>query len=467
MKRLVIILILVYVAVFSYLSIRRHNAFYSSYDLANMDQATWTTIFSNKPFSVTGKEGLVSRLNFHSDFILVLLSPFYLIWNDVGMLLILQSVVIGLGALAVYKISQKVLKRDWLAFLLALVYLLNPGLEWTNMYDFHGVSMAMTFLLFMVYYALEKKWWWYLIFSVLAMLTKEQVPLMVSTIGIFVFFFRNKKIGLITFLSGFLVFGLLVFIVIPSFSETGSHWAWDWFGKRENDGLDTSILEYVKNITLSDDALNYYYMLLRPFGFLPIFGIPMVLISSPDLVINLLSYQAQMRGITMHYDSGMVVGIILSLILAFWLIDKVLKKIFPKLTLLGLVLVSVWLLYWAVKTNYYYSPLPTTPSVWRWMYQVTEVETEFKQVLKRIPPKASTASSSEIRPHLTHRLESYNLPNGLDSDYIAMTSRNRIVGDNFEKGFETSLIEKLNQDENYQQIYQKGDYYLFRRVSEN
>ena len=169
----------------------------------------------------------------------------------------------------------------------------------------------------------------------------------------------------------------------------------------------------------------------------------------------------------MHYDSGMVVGVILSLILAFWLIEKILKKIFPKLTLLGLVLVSVWLLYWSVKTNYYYSPLPTTPSVWRWMYQVTEVETEFKEVLKRIPKKASTTSSSEIRPHLTHRLESYNLPNGLDSDYIAMTSRNRIVGDNFEKGFETSLIEKLNQDENYQQIYQKGDYYLFRRVSEN
>lgn len=463
MKKLVIILIVVYVAVFSYLSIRRHNAFYSSYDLANMDQATWTTIFSNKPFSVTGNQSLVSRLNFHSDFILVLLSPFYLIWNDVGMLLILQSIVIGLGALAVFKISEKVLKRDWLAFLLALVYLLNPGLEWTNMYDFHGVSMAMTFLLFMVYCAMEKKWWWYLIFGILAMLTKEQVPLMVSMIGIFVFFFRNKKIGFFTFFSGFLIFGWLVFIVIPSFSETGSHWAWDWFGKRENDGLETSILEYIKNITLSDDARNYYFMLLRPFGFLPILGIPMVLISLPDLVINLLSHQAQMRSITMHYDSGMMVGIILSLILAFWLIEKVLNKFLPKMAKFGIVVVSVWLIYWSVKTNYYYSPLPTTPSVWKWMYQVTEVETEFNEVLKRIPTEVSTASSSEIRPHLTHRLESYNLPNGLESDYIAMTLRNRIVGDNHVKDFESNLINELNNDERYQLIFQKGDYYLFRR----
>jgi len=463
MKRLVFILIFIYVAVFSYLSIRRHNAFYSSFDLANMDQATWTTIFSNKPFSVSGKDSLVSRLYFHADFILVLLSPFYLIWNDVGMLLILQSVVIGLGALAVYKISQKVLKRDWLAFLLALVYLLNPGLQWTNMYDFHGVSMAMTFLLFMVYSALQKKWWWYLVFGVLAILTKEQVPLLVSMVGIFVYFFRNKKIGLFTFLSGFLIFGLLVFIVIPSFSETGSHWAWDWFGKRDNDGLDTGILGYVRNIVLSKDARNYYYMLLRPFGFLPILGIPMLLISLPDLVINLLSHQAQMRGITMHYDSGMVVGVILSLILAFWLIEKVVKKIFPKLTILSLVLASVWLLYWSVKSNYYYSPLPTTPSLWKWMYEVTDVEVEFKEILERIPKNASTTASSEIRPHLTHRLESYNLPNGLDSDYIAMTLRNRIVGDNFVKDFENSSIDKLNNDEKYELIFQKGDYYLFKK----
>jgi len=204
-------------------------------------------------------------------------------------------------------------------------------------------------------------------------------------------------------------------------------------------------------------------MLLRPFGFLPILGIPMLLISLPDLVINLLSHQAQMRGITMHYDSGMVVGVILSLILAFWLIEKVVKKIFPKLTILSLVLASVWLLYWSVKSNYYYSPLPTTPSLWKWMYEVTDVEVEFKEILERIPKNASTTASSEIRPHLTHRLESYNLPNGLDSDYIAMTLRNRIVGDNFVKDFENSSIDKLNNDEKYELIFQKGDYYLFKK----
>jgi len=379
---------LIYAVVFSYLSIRRHNAFYSSYDLANMDQATWTTLFSDKPFSVSGIDRQVSRLQFHSDFILILLSPFYLIWNDVRMLLILQSAVIGIGALAVFLISKRVLKKEWLATILSLVYLLNPGLQWTNMYDFHGVSMAMTFILFAVYFAMVKRWKWYWVFSILAMLTKEQIPLLISMLGMLVFLFSDKKNGLISFVTGFLVFAVLVFVVMPPFSVSGRHWAWDWFSVADGGGSGGVKLPTVTDLYgkfWNEDAKQYYYMLLRPFGFLPVLGLPMMIVSLPDLFINLLSRQAQMKSIVMHYDSGVVVGLIMSLILAFWLIVYILKKRSKLLSGFVLLISVVWLLMWAVKSNYYYGPLPTTPSLWKWMYEVGDGEIEFEKLLKQIP----------------------------------------------------------------------------------
>ena len=149
-----------------------------------------------------------------------------------------------------------------------------------------------------------------------------------------------------------------------------------------------------------------------------------------------------------------------------FIIEKLLLKISKKSVNLGLILVSTWLLFWAIKTNYYYSPLPSTPSLWKWMYEVTDKEVEFEKALNRIPTNASTTASSEIRPHLTHRLEAYNLPDGLDSDYIAMTLRNRIVGDNFDKGFETSLKEDLDNNDKYTIVFEKGDYLLYKRISE-
>ncbi len=452
MRRLVFLMCVVYAVTFSFLSIRRHNAFYSSFDLANMDQAAWTTIFSNKAFSVSGIDEQVSRLQFHSDFILVLLAPFFLIWNDVRMLLVLQSVVVGLGGVAVYLISKKVLKKEWLAAVLSLVYLLNPGLQWTNMYDFHGVSMAMTFLLFAVYFAMVKKWRQYWIFVILAMLTKEQIPLLVSMMGVLVFFFSDKKNGLMSFLSGFMVFALLVFVIMPLFSTSGRHWAWDWFSVADNNvsgGINLPNMADLWGKFWNKDTRQYYYMLLRPFGFLPLLGLPMMIVSSPDLLINILSRQAQMKSIVMHYDSGMVVGLILSLILAFWIIGYVFRKS-KLLSKLVLVMSAVWLLMWSVKSNYYYGPLPTTPSLWRWMYEVTDSEIEFEKVLRQIPREASTTASSEIRPHLTHRLSAFNLPHGLDSDYIAMSLTNRIVGDNKVKGFEESLIQKLDEEKKYE-----------------
>jgi len=79
---LLALLITIYAGVFTYYSIRRHEAFASSFDLANMDQTVWNTV-NGRFFSLTTDYGSASRFSIHGDLILALISPLYLLWDNV------------------------------------------------------------------------------------------------------------------------------------------------------------------------------------------------------------------------------------------------------------------------------------------------------------------------------------------------------------------------------------------------
>src|ERR1051325_610728 len=79
---------LLYSIYFTLASFLRYINYYTGrFDLGNMSQTVWNTVHGNF-FILTNPNGTseISRLAFHADFILVLLAPFYLIWEDPRML---------------------------------------------------------------------------------------------------------------------------------------------------------------------------------------------------------------------------------------------------------------------------------------------------------------------------------------------------------------------------------------------
>src|ERR1035437_10917904 len=108
-----VVFITLYAAYFTTASFLRYDNFFTGrFDLGNMDQTVWNTIHG-RIFQATDPNGTtnISRLAFHADFILILISPLYLIWSSPEMLLLLQSVVLGIGALFVFAISMSILKN--------------------------------------------------------------------------------------------------------------------------------------------------------------------------------------------------------------------------------------------------------------------------------------------------------------------------------------------------------------------
>lgn len=459
-KIMLVGLILGYTVTMSYLSIRRHNAFASGYDLANMDQTVWETSRGNI-FQLSGANGLVSRFNYHADIILVLIAPVYWVWNDVAALLTVQSLFLGLAALPIFLIAKKIWKNETQALLLAMVYLVNPGVMWINMYDFHGVSMAIFFTLMTVYFGLEKKWLWMYNMAVLAMMTKENVPLAMVMVGVgLMMYMREYKRGLVLIVMAVVWFVLTVFVVMPLSNEGKPHWVWEWYQKPTL-SQDGELKKYADLFTNSD-SIEYYDRLLRPWGYLPLLGLPWLVLSAPELAINSLSSQGQMKSIVMHYDSMIIPGLVLGVIFGLAFLKSRLKdeKWGSKLLFAPI----LFMLAFAAKENYFYSPLPTTRGHWKLMYNVGEDETRYANLLKTIPADASITASSPVRPHLTHRVHATNLPHGLEtSDYVAIVEQNRLVGDHNTNDHDYNLARRLAIDEMYETVDNIGPFWLFKK----
>lgn len=466
---IVVFLIVVYTAIFSYYSILRHNAFASNYDLGNMDQTIWTTLHGNF-FTMSTAIGNASRLATHADFILILLAPIYTIWDNVRMLLITQSFLLALGAIPVFMISKKILSNKLISIILVLVYLLNPGLQKANLYDFHGVTLAIPALLATFYFALVKKWRFYWLFFFISIITKEEVSAVLAIMGFLIgFSFKEWKIGLASFLIGILWFPFMVFYIMPMVTQTNQHWAFDlWFSGPKKD-IDTyniiNLLDSIWKSITSPLSLKYYPLLLWPFAFLPLIGLPWVLMALPDLLINTISVYDGMKTIDAHYQSTIIPGFIIATIFAFRNINFLSKKVKIINAKLTIVFLSLFLFLTSIIFSYSNGPLPISPNCWCMMFKVTNEDKEFEKIIQALPKDAVISASGEVRSHLAHRQNAFNIPTIPENvEYVALIDQDRSYRKYAPHYLELSIIETLRKDKNFEEVYQKGHFYLFKKL---
>lgn len=468
-KYLLGLLSLLYMITLGSLSIARHNAFASRFDLSNMDQTVYYTLHGHF-FQLRLPDEFVSRFAVHADLILILLSPLFLLYDNVRILILSESVFLGLGAIPAYLISMKILKNKLLSLGIVVLYLLNPGMQWTDIYDFHGVAFAIPFLLFAFYFAYIKRWGWFAIFTFLSLLTKEQIALNIAMLGLFIFFiFKNKLVGTVTTLVGIIWFLSMVSIVMPYFTPRGIHWALEAYGE-------VSMLQIIQGYTnpthffqtflFDKSTIDYYILLLKPFAFLPIIGAPWLLLSSPDIIINILR---DTKTIQFHYDSGTTPALVIASIFGISYVHKIIshlritKKYHIKIRyfVMGIALII------SLRVNYHYSPLPTTPSCWCRIYTVTEEDKAFEKALQAIPKKASVTTSLEIRPHVSHREYAFTVPSATKSaQFIALITQNRIPGNYNPKEYENQLIPILLESKNHKVKFRSEHFYLFEKVKD-
>ena len=488
------LLILLYIGLFSWQSVARHRAFATAaYDLGNVNQAFWNTVHG-RPLQFTNWRGVEldlandSRLAMHVEPIYFVLAPIYWLWQQPETILILQTILLALGALPVFWLARDRLRSHLAGVAFAAVYLLFPGLEAANMWEFHAVALAAPLLLFAFYFGQKGRWLLLWIFAVLAMATKEEVSLSVLVMG-FCFAVwgllqarrdrpqpggtgawlrraaRNPRVahGLALMLVASVWFVVAVFVIIPHFEGSRSPYL-SYYNALSGDaaagggggGVFALLLAALRAL-FNPRNVQYLVDLYTPVAFLSLFSPLALAISAPDLAINLLSTHEPMHFTEKyHYVAPLLPGIMISAILGTaWLSRQIarLTKL-PRhavvLALTGIVLMT---------TLYYHHYHGYTPLARAFeSYQVTSHHRVGEAIARSIPTDAAVSAQPNLNPHVSGRKTLYRFPYIGDAEYIFLD-----VSSLANKSDQYGLIRDLLAGAEFGLVRAEDGYLLLRR----
>lgn len=464
-RMVLVLMVLAYFTYFSFFSILRHRSFNSEqYDLGIMDQTIYNSAHG-RLFQLTDPVGFktISRFAIHADFFLVLLSPLYLIFNGVEILLIFQTAAIGLGAIGVYLISKKILNSPLISLTLAFCYLLYPALQWSNIFDFHAVTLSTTFILFMYFFALEHRYKLAIIFFILAILTKEQVGITLALMGlIFLKKSDGKRFGFIVITIGTLWFIFSVWFLIPHFRRE-DHFAvqrFSDFGSTSTNivlGVLTKPRVVIPKI-INSQAVDYVKQLLSPLFYTPVASPEILILATPELLINFLSNESNMKGIIHHYTSVLTPFIFIAAIYGIKRLGKI-KYINEKVVVFALVLSAS---YGALN----YSPLPF--SKWAELRPFAFNRDDYKNVGRwknELQDETIIVSASGgLYPHFSHRKTIIRLSeNYTQADYVVLF-KDQAISDWFNGPGSLKAYNSLVNDANFSLVEKKDRLEVYKKI---
>jgi len=419
-------LIAVYALFFSALSIRHHQALQThALDLGNMDQALWNTLHG-RLLRNTNWEGGRTRLGAHFEPILIPLSLLYLLWSGLESILAFQSLVLALGALPIFLLARKRLESELAGVTFALVYLLFPALEAANMFDFHAVALAACFLAYAFYFVVHDRYLPFALCAVLTMSCKEEMPLIVFLMGLYIAIFRRRRwVGVATMAVSVGWFLLANLVIIPHYSPIGKNIHYErygYLGEDLSDMLRTMITRpgMVWQSVTQEAKVAYLIRLLFPVGFLSLLAPPILALTLPTLAVNLLSEYAPMYALDLfHYSTPVVPLIIIAAIYGAGLLIRLARRwLQVKRSFLVLMLVA----YVLILSLFYHAALGYTPLAagfeWPAVGDHERLATRFFQ---QVPPNAVLSAQTTLNPHLSQRETIYSFPlMEEDTEYVLL-----------------------------------------------
>lgn len=414
---------------FAALAVQRHNAFLTTaFDLGNYDQAIWNTAHG-RLFQLTNIPGVTTRLAHHVEPILLLLAPLYWVWSDPRALLIVQAVLVMLGAVPVYLVARRHLDHEWAALVFPLAWVLFPALERAVLFDFHAVTLAPFFLAWAFNWLEEGRTGRFALAAALAAATKEEIGFIVALMGLYALIVqKRRRLGLLTAVAGAGWSLVAIEVIIPHFSPKGQHVFLSYYEGLGNGfiGLVTTALTrpwVVIERALAGGAVEYVTRLLTPVAFLPLLAPHVMLLAAPSFAVNLLSSYEPMRTLEgYHYPAPIVPFVVLAAAVGLANLRRVVEMSGQRvLNRSGLGRYALVLGTLAVLggTLLYHRGHGATPLAANFEWpRVTPHHRIGERLIKLIPPDAGVSAQWRINPHVSRRLRVYQFPDVRDAEYV-------------------------------------------------
>ncbi len=420
----IFIFIICYTIAFSYYTIIRHTHFYThAVDFGIFDQIFWNMVHNgtqvNTLETAFGKPAVfVNHLGVHFSLILYLFAPLYAIFQTPKTLLILQSFILGFGALPLYLLAKKKTNSIFFSQAICISYLLYPALHNLNLYEFHELAFAPAFILFTLYFLEMGKYKWFLVFLTLSLFIKEDVALSGVFIGLYIAFFKKEKaLGIWVAVLSLIYFLATIKIFMPFFGQP-----YDFTG-RFADLISPKYSGYVgifytvithplfvlQYIFTNPGKLLYIILLFHSVIFLSFFSGSALLLIIPSLFVNLLSSQKLEYSIHVQYTGVVIPFVYFTAVIGYQKLPQKLKK-YKHLFCYALIVLAVaatTLTIVKVLNNHKF-PLPAN----------YPENTTLIKVIKMVPKDAPIATMMTLAPHFTQRREVWLFPNINDAEYV-------------------------------------------------
>jgi uncharacterized membrane protein len=308
------LLALVYILTFSILSVLRHDTFHSTtLDLGIMTQVVWNTShgrwFETSIGRAMDTDLVGSYLGNHVRPILLFLAPLYRLCPDPRLLLILQSMGLGLAAVPLYHIVRRQVGESRTACIVVCCYLAYPALGFLNLVDFHPMALSIP-LVFVAYWAMQterKALFWATV--VMALFCKEEMVVPIGMWGVVSLFDRERRRFWIALVIIAIVWTVLCFgLIIPYFNEGRSYRFWDLWAHLPGPSIlpvDVGSAQSATRLSFETEALFLLHLFL-PLGFLPFVGPASFMVALPALVYLLVGQRPALHSVGYQYPAVLI-----------------------------------------------------------------------------------------------------------------------------------------------------------------
>lgn len=485
----VLLAVVSYTIFFSWFTIGRAKNFNAGwYDLGIMTQTVWRTghgfgfSFTNPERGPGGIHGWTApRTSIHSDYLMALLAPLSWFGHTAELLLIAQSAAVAAGAWYVWRITTRLIGRPWMAVVVAWAYLFSPPLQFATIFEFHSITLAITFLLAAVDALLGRRLGWYWWWAALALISKENVGLTLGLVSWVIAWWQGRRrlawwaLGL----SWAWVVGQVLLVIPLSRPDLPATFTNKFYGGGATEGgfsfiqrLQHPALVWQKLITATH--LHSGFQLVLPLGLLLPLLSPVILVAIPELLLYWLSDSPNQQTVVLHYHALVVPIILLSVLFSWRCWRLVAARWRWGRTSVDIVWMTA-IVAGVVLAQAHFGPLPgagqTRWPLVAWKERLTPRVTE---ALGLIPDRASVATTQNIGVLLAQRPTVYLLPSGVkQADYLVILQRQfpSDLKTNDKRLAEKVMLERLfdwlNRSSAYRQLYHVDRVYVWQRIGQD
>ncbi len=450
MRLPILIMVLGFALAYSVLVLFNHRNFATNaFDLGIFDQVVWKLSQLEMPYS--SLKGMVIWGD-HFDLILLFFAPFYWLWSDARVLLILQVLLVVSSAFPIYKIAKEKLQDEISSLLLCFCYLSFIGIQLALDFDFHTATVVVAPLAWLLYTSYFKKWRFFWLCFALCLFCREDSALIVLMFGVYLSLVKRQwKIGALAATLSFLWLYLVLFKIKPLWAD------YSGVGYVDLGRLAQNPANILKSFWDAPVKRKTFFVLLSSWAFLPL-GSPLFwFLAFPMFFLRFVFLDYPRWILQFHYNANVAPILALATVevLDFG------RHFLGKGLRVNAVRFLIFLSFGAtcLLTSKFRSPLLklAKPS----FYLVDQTIKDSFSALRAIPKNVSVTAQNPFVPYLSHRSEIYLYPENPKVDYIILNS-DLTPYPLTTTGLEEH-ISQLRENEDFDLVFEKGSAVVFRR----